>query len=83
MQRIFLAVVPWLSQAAAAGVRPTTRWDGTAWPDDSVSGDLEPQLSAIYLLVQLKADWVELSSTLGFPTWQSYHAPCFYVPVRS
>ena len=66
-----------LSQGAAAGVRPAARWDGSPWPDGSISGGLEAQLSARYLLVQLKADWVELSSTLGFPTWQSFHAPCF------
>eukprot|EP00959_Pyramimonas_sp_CCMP1952_P283466 5925929-Pyramimonas_sp.AAC.1 len=66
------------TQAATNGTRPRARWDGSPWPEDSVSGPLAEQgLSARYLLVQVKADWGELSSTLGFPTWSSYHSPCF------
>lgn len=29
-----------------------------------------------YVLVQVKADWMEMSSTCGLPSWGSFFAPC-------
>ena len=73
----------WSLAAAAEGRRPMVRWDGSIWPEGSVYSTLSgSELSARFLLVQIKADWMEFCSSLGFPSWSSVNAPCFLCGAR-
>ncbi len=70
--------IRWSFTAATDGVRPTRRWDDSDWPDSSAYYHTQgTDLTSRYLLVQIKADWAEQCSSLGFPTWSSVHSPCF------
>eukprot|EP00959_Pyramimonas_sp_CCMP1952_P042766 894448-Pyramimonas_sp.AAC.1 len=63
---------------AASGIRPRSRYDGSHWPADSSYGRLvheKPLLSCRFVLAQLKGDWMEFTTTLGFASWNSAHRP--------
>eukprot|EP00959_Pyramimonas_sp_CCMP1952_P076700 1602817-Pyramimonas_sp.AAC.1 len=75
----------WSLSAAAEGARPRVRWDGQPWDPDSryAPNNLESaQLKHRYIVVQIKADWQEFCVSLGLPTWQSVHNPCFICNCR-
>ena len=68
-------------EAAADGIRPHARWDGSPWPGESQLGALalsSPRLQARYIVSQVKGDWSEYASTFGFPTWSAHNVPCLY-----
>ena len=70
----------WCFLQALAGRRSLERHDGSAWPCDSTLGAkvvTDPELPAVFLMVQLKGDWAEFCQTLGYPTWSSSFSPCF------
>ncbi len=68
----------WGMKAATDGQRPAFTCVGQTWEPTSVYAALGGQkLTNRFVLVQLKADWAEYCHTVGFPTWQSYHVPCF------
>ena len=70
--------IKWSLSAATEGRRPTKRWDDSPWPKKSAYYDEQgTELGSRYLLCQIKADWSEQCSAMGFPTWSSVHAPCF------
>eukprot|EP00959_Pyramimonas_sp_CCMP1952_P227134 4749106-Pyramimonas_sp.AAC.1 len=37
-----------------------------------------PALPCRIALVQIKGDWMELCSALGFPNWQTKYTPCIF-----
>ena len=75
--------IRWSLAAAAEGARPRRRWDGKPWPTKSVYDKLaETPLTARFLLCQVKADWMEFCSSLGFPSWSSVNAPCFLCAAK-
>jgi hypothetical protein len=70
--------IRWSLEAATMGRRPTERWDGSAWPKESKYFETQgSDMKSRFLLCQVKADWAEQCSALGFPTWSSFHSPCF------
>lgn len=65
-------------ECLAAGVYPTSRHDKTDWlPNDcwrELLAGAALGFTAVCLFI--KGDWVELSTTLGMPTWKDEVAPC-------
>eukprot|EP00959_Pyramimonas_sp_CCMP1952_P455671 9471915-Pyramimonas_sp.AAC.1 len=64
-----------------AGRRPARKWGGADFSDDEHYGAMfkaEPTLPRRVALAQIKGDWAELCSTLGFPNWQTKWAPCLF-----
>jgi hypothetical protein len=68
--------VAWSMRAATIGQRPRTRWDGSDWPESSPYGTMRARMRHRYILCQLKMDWMEIASSMGFPTWSSANNPC-------
>ena len=67
----------WALESCATGIHPTHRWDGADWMAGSKYAALAGQpMSCRWLVCQLKSDWAEISSSLGFPSWSSFHRPC-------
>ena len=60
------------------GVYPSTRHDGGAWlPSDSRREALAGSpLGFRAILLFTKLDWMEMASTVGFPTWADGMRPC-------
>eukprot|EP00959_Pyramimonas_sp_CCMP1952_P053078 1110400-Pyramimonas_sp.AAC.1 len=70
--------IRWCLEAAALGVRPPRQCDGSAYPPGSIYENMDRNLPARFLCVEIKGDWMEHTSTFGFINWQSYHRPCIY-----
>ena len=68
----------WCVQACETGVRPRAQHDLAEWPAGSVFADTLDNLAARFLLVQLKGDWVELTKSLGFPSFGSIYGACLW-----
>ncbi|CAK0815537.1 unnamed protein product [Prorocentrum cordatum] len=75
----------WSLAAAAEGNRPDVRWGGSDWPGDSAYSVGKREAGTLqhrYVLCQIKADWAEFCTSLGFPAWSSFHCPCFMCACR-
>ena len=71
----------WSFEAAAGGARPGRMYNGDAWPDDHELAQRfssSPTMATRFALVQIRADWSEWCSTLGFPTWAANFSPCIF-----
>ena len=63
----------------ASGKYPATRPDGLPWTEEDAS---EESLAGIPLgfkafIYWIKSDWMELVTTMGFPSWASVEHCCF------
>ncbi len=76
-----MAFLEWSLVAMASGTRPSTRWDGSAWPVDSKLGKLVSERQSMqnrFICIQLKSDWVEFSSTFSFAPFSTHNSPCTF-----
>ena len=74
-----LSCIRWQLEALAAGVRPTARHDLTAWTaEEAVRFRAGVALDMVALLLWIKGDWAEHTSTLGFAAWGSHFFPCLW-----
>ena len=72
-----LSFVAWSFRCMRDGYFPSRRHDETPWVEsDHLRAEWsgEPMFRAILLYV--KSDWAELSSTVGFPSWNDGVRPC-------
>ena len=62
----------------ATGTYPSSRHDGSKWLDSDCWRELlaGSPLGFIGVCLFIKGDWMELSVSLGMPTWQDKIAPC-------
>ena len=74
----FLLFLKWACVAGSLGMRPDRRHDGPFAPGDYFAERAGEALLAKYLLVEIKGDLVEFTTTLGFPTVASYFTPCVF-----
>ena len=71
----------WSLEAMARGVYPDHRHDFEPWMDscDSNRSSLAGSpLGYKAVLLQIKGDWLEFSSSLGFMNWMSQRFPCIF-----
>lgn len=70
--------VHWSLRAMAAGRFPEKRHDNQAWKAaDSQRGSLAgTPLAFCGMLLQIKGDWSEFASSLGFSNWADNQCPC-------
>jgi hypothetical protein len=63
-------------QAALDGIHPTHDLFGS--PLRAIGGPADPgsKMKHRYILVQIKADWMEMATSIGLPQWGSFFAPC-------
>ena len=78
-----LDFVHWSCDAMAEGEWPRERHDKAPWTDDDVerAEKAGQPLGFVAILLQIKGDWSELCSSLGFPTWGSLRFPCMFCKV--
>ena len=74
----FFLFLKWTCVAAATGFRPGSRHDGPFAPNDYFAEQVGQALLAKYVLVELRGDLVEFTSTLGFPSFGSVFSPCIF-----
>ena len=76
----------WCFAASVDGKRfPLAQWDGKPWPEGNALRNLwetNANLPFRFILVAIKGDWMEYCTTLGFPSWQSFHRPCLFCPCN-
>ena len=69
----------WSLRSLASNTFPGARADGKIWHNRDENRQLRAgstgQIRAA--IVQIKGDWAELCSRLGYPTWSSKSRPCF------
>eukprot|EP00959_Pyramimonas_sp_CCMP1952_P454656 9470244-Pyramimonas_sp.AAC.1 len=68
----------WSFRAGMEAIRPTRRWDDQPFSVDDPHQEKPNALPCVIALAQIKGDWAEYCSSLGFPTWQSKHSPCIF-----
>lgn len=80
--RVMWEFLGWSLTALRAGVFPTTRHDrsnfhadGTDSTRSALAGDRMPFRG---IVLQIKGDWQEFVSSIGFPSWASALHPCFF-----
>lgn len=75
-----LRFLRWSLEACAAGRYPTARHDGHVWraSDKRRAACAGQPLPVRTCVLYIKADWAEISTTMGFPSWNSSLRPCFY-----
>ena len=76
--------INWSLVAFAAKTWPQERHDETPWQDrDSHRSESAGKaLTVRGALIQIKGDWSEFCSRLGFPNWASNVRPCFLCASR-
>ena len=69
----------WSFEAAAQARFPSARHDLKAWKpsDDARAARAGEAMVRPAILLRIKLDWVEICTSLGFPTWASQLRPCF------
>ena len=76
-----LKTIHWSIACLSSGKYPSVDPDGvplSGWRSDVAGLDL-PTPAAF---VHIKGDWMEFSTSLGLPTWQSNQAPCPFCTVE-
>ena len=75
----------WSFISLAAGKFPTTRHDDGEWLEsDGYRQKLAGKpMKMKAILLQIKADWSEFTTTFGFPNWQSTQDPCMFCKCDS
>ena len=70
----------WSLSAMSTGMFPGSRHDRAAWKpgDEQRAGLAGTQLSFVGVLLQIRGDWLEMSTSLGFPTWADSRSPCIF-----
>ena len=70
----------WSLEAMSLGAFPSRRHDSRAWkaPDEQRSHLGGTPLAFRGMLLQIKGDWAEFSSSLGFTSWAASLAPCLF-----
>ena len=80
-----MSFLAWSFKHALSGERPRCRHDGSPFPAGdplAIAAEAQPHLSSRFVLAQVKADWAEHCSALGFPTWASLNSYCLCGHVR-
>jgi hypothetical protein len=62
------------SKAGVDGIHPTHDVFGAPIPGETIAPGT--RMTHRFILVQIKADWMEMASSIGLPQWGSFHAPC-------
>ena len=72
--------------AAARGHRPAVNMNGCLWlpgtAEEKKARD-RPELSARFVVTQVKADWSEMCGTFGFSSWNTCAHPCVFCNCNS
>ena len=70
----------WTLEAMSLGAFPYRRHDSRAWkaPDEQRAQLGGTPLAFRGMLLQIKGDWAEFSSSLGFTNWAATLAPCLF-----
>ena len=66
----------WSFESLGCGQKPVSRHDGTPFWDSDACRTGGGPLGFRGALILMKADWAELTQTLGFSNWQSVENPC-------
>ena len=63
----------------AEGVYPSTRHDGSAWPEDQeAASNAGEELGYKAAVVMVRGDWSEYVHAFGHPSWQTHANPCLF-----
>jgi hypothetical protein len=70
----------WSLSSLAQGVFPSARHDAAPWPETDAARQLVAgkPLGFRAVVVFVKGDWLEFSSTLGFMSWATAATPCMF-----
>jgi hypothetical protein len=69
----------WSLRALAEGLAPATRHDGSPFfPNEHHRIAMAGKGIVKGAVVLVKADWAEMTGSLGFPNWQTNRSPCLF-----
>lgn len=79
------AFIRWSIESMARGIYPDERHDHLPWKlaDAERKSLAGSELSFVGMLLQIKGDWMEFCSSLGFASWMTDASPCMFCHCTS